>query len=102
MEDIKVIDFTGFEREFEFVAKVDGKFEEFKAYAEPKYKYDKYSDAIELIILNVKCSMYHDDLEKHVPCSLDKDELELLRQAMSDAVDWDDIQDWVLNFHNHN
>lgn len=100
MKDIKVIDFKGFEKDFEFVATVDGALSEFKVYAETRFSYDIFSDQYILHLVYVKASMYYSDLEKYVPYTLNTEELESLRQAMSDCTDWDDVSEWADNFNN--
>ena len=51
MEEIKLIGFTAFEKNFEMVCKKDNRWEEFRIYCEYSYTYDKFTDNYSLKII---------------------------------------------------
>lgn len=100
MNEVKVIGFTGLETEFEFVAKINGIWEEFKASHTPKYTYDRIEDRYYFKLESAICSQYSEKSEKYIPYTLSKDELAILHSAMNDCIDWDEVTDWADNFYN--
>lgn len=94
-------DFTGFERSFEYSVEIDGKWNEFKCYADYHIVYDINTDNYELILDNAKVSKYSKEYEKYFPYILTKNEFTTLQKEMNDYAHWQDVIDWFENLQNH-
>lgn len=94
-------DFTGFERTFEYSIEIDGKWHEFKCYADYHVVYDLSEEKHELILDKVQVIKYSKEYEKYFPYTLSKDEFTTLQQNMNDYAHWEDLVDWYENLHNH-
>ena len=97
-DNFRIYDFTGFEKEFTFDMKVDGKWQEFKCTADFHVKYEAPEDKFEMILDKADVLMYDTIKEDYISYSLTKDELETLQSWMQDATYWDEYYEY-LNYH---
>ena len=101
MEEIKLIGFTAFEKDFEMVCKIDNRWEEFRIYCEYSYTYDKFADNYSLKISKVIASQYSDELEKYIPYTFSDEDTNKLRNEMNRDYDYDQVNEWANNLHKH-
>jgi len=93
--EMKINGFTGFEREFEFCMKVEGKWQEFKCTADFHVKYDTPADNFEMILDTAKVDMWSDKYEEYISYSLSPEEFTNLNMWMQDLTHWDEYYEYM-------
>jgi hypothetical protein len=94
-DSFRIYDFTGFEKEFEFSMKVDGKWQDFTCAADFHVVYDTPEDNFNMILYKAKVTMYDATKEDYVNYSLNKDEFETLQAWMHDSTHWDEYYEYM-------
>ena len=88
--EIKITDFTGVETEFEFCAKVDNCWEEFKCNVDYTIEYDRFVSEFHLKLKDATVYIYDSVIEDWAFYQVSKDELTNLETWMQECVNWDE------------
>jgi hypothetical protein len=91
-------DFTGFERTFEFSVQKDGKWHEYKCYADYHIVYNVYEDNYTLKLDKATVSLYNSEFEKYISYSMTDEEFNALQKSMNDYAHWQDVIEWFESY----